>query len=368
MHQTITGSQQAMRREMRIVAIVAVPLSLYAIAVVAFLNGTLAPYVLQFRILAQIAAMSWVAVAAICFICHLFLEWRRTGVMTKRPIMALVSFLRQRWEYDRLISALTPPLMFVVLLTIFGAFKQLILPRAGFHFDPAIAAADRALFGGRNAWEVTHMIFSSPKATMAIDWVYHSWFLPMSVGVMLCGVLRGRPDLRAQYLLAYLLVWILIGSVLAFAYTSAGPAYYGDFVSDNNPFTALIERLRVQQTALPHYQIQALLVQKGLRAYFGQPMIGTGISAMPSMHVSLAVLFACAAWSLGRVWGKLATGYVVLIWIGSIHLGWHYALDGIAAAPLAAGVWLASGIIVRQVLAIGQASTQRDSIMNEAAI
>ncbi len=75
--------------------------------------------------------------------------------------------------------------------------------------------------------------------------------------------------------------------------------------------------------------------------------LGAGISAMPSLHNAMAVLFACAAWHANRRMGWLFSGYAVLIWIGSIHLGWHYAIDGIVAAVLTIAIWKLTGLFHR---------------------
>lgn len=72
------------------------------------------------------------------------------------------------------------------------------------------------------------------------------------------------------------------------------------------------------------------------------------------MHVAIAVLIACASWQLNRRLGWVMILFALLIWIGSIHLAWHYAVDGLSALPLALGIWWLSGIIAdRFVLAEG---------------
>jgi hypothetical protein len=55
------------------------------------------------------------------------------------------------------------------------------------------------------------------------------------------------------------------------------------------------------------------------------------------MHVSIAALLVIATWNLNRWLGVLMLVNAVVIFVGSIHLGWHYALDGYAAAL---GTWL----------------------------
>jgi membrane-associated phospholipid phosphatase len=74
----------------------------------------------------------------------------------------------------------------------------------------------------------------------------------------------------------------------------------------------------------------------------GKEMLN-GISAMPSMHVAMAVLFALVGWKTNRGLGALLTIYAILIQIGSVHLGWHYAVDGYASAAAVSSLWLVVG-------------------------
>jgi membrane-associated phospholipid phosphatase len=86
-----------------------------------------------------------------------------------------------------------------------------------------------------------------------------------------------------------------------------------------------------------------------LRAFGGDTLaVGAGISAMPSVHNALAILFAFAAWRVNKPLGSIFAAYAVLIWVGSIHLGWHYAIDGLAAAGLTLGIWLAVGRVTKR--------------------
>jgi membrane-associated phospholipid phosphatase len=88
--------------------------------------------------------------------------------------------------------------------------------------------------------------------------------------------------------------------------------------------------------------------QRGLwqSAETGQWTAFGGISAMPSLHVAVAVLLAIVAWNCSWRIGLLATGYTVVIGIGSVVLGWHYAVDGYVGTALAACCWIAAGWMV----------------------
>jgi hypothetical protein len=70
----------------------------------------------------------------------------------------------------------------------------------------------------------------------------------------------------------------------------------------------------------------------------GLSELGSGISAFPSLHLAMATLWLL---TLRRVWPWAhwpLVGVVVVVEIGSVHLGWHYAIDGFFSI---AATWLA---------------------------
>src|SRR3546814_4230149 len=114
------------------------------------------------------------------------------------------------------------------------------LASAGFCCDPRAAEIDRARSLGHDPWRVTHAIFS-PMATYAIDRAYHGWFAPMSLGVLLCAFgARRSYRLRTQYLLSYIAVWVVIGSVFAYLLPSAGPCFDPVFTGGASGFQPLL--------------------------------------------------------------------------------------------------------------------------------
>jgi len=289
----------------------------------------------------------WCLLALAGLLWLLFKHRPRGGGAAVSPLAVIAAWGRNRWERDRLISLAWPPLLFAALMASFNAFKQMILPAAGFRFDPLFADIDRALFLGHDPWRITHAVFGSPAATGLIDKAYHGWFVPMALGLIICAFLpRLTFRLRTQYMLSYIAMWIGVGSLLAFLLPSAGPCFYMQFAGPSPEFQALMEKLAADQAAMGS-PISALTFQSGLlRMYGGDTlMIGGGISAMPSVHNGLAALFAFAAFRINRKAGWAMAGYAALIWIGSIHLGWHYAIDGLVSFALAWGIWRAAGRI-----------------------
>lgn len=76
----------------------------------------------------------------------------------------------------------------------------------------------------------------------------------------------------------------------------------------------------------------------------------TGISAFPSLHVAIPVLYCCVAIATGRRWLiGLAATFAVVIFLATIHLGWHYAIDGYAAALGTRLIWWLTGRVDKPV-------------------
>jgi hypothetical protein len=291
----------------------------------------------------------WFIVGLVALLATIVRQARASG---REPFLGhcLLNFVGERWERDHGASLIWPPLLFAVLMASFNAYKQMVLPIAGFGLDPFLREADKLLFFGVDPWRVTHAVLGSPAATMLIDRSYHGWFVPMALGLLICAWLPASTyKLRTQYILSYIGVWIGIGSVLAFLLPSAGPCFYSAFHGADPSFDELLRRLGDIQDVSDD-RMTALGNQAALLSSFGsdQLRIGRGISAMPSVHNGLAVLFALAGFRLSKAAGVFLSAYAVVIWIGSIHLGWHYALDGIVAAALTIGIWRISGRIAER--------------------
>ena len=70
-----------------------------------------------------------------------------------------------------------------------------------------------------------------------------------------------------------------------------------------------------------------------------------GISAMPSIHVAMAVVFALLGMRVNCWLGIVLIAYAVIIQIGSVILGWHYAIDGYVSIILTILLWKLVGKI-----------------------
>lgn len=241
---------------------------------------------------------------------------------------------------------------FVLLLTatsfLFSAFtslKSLIPELNPFAFDEAFAAIDRTLHLGVDPWVITHSIFKGPIATGVINLFYNLWFFLYWV-VLFFFILRVSPKVeRLQYMITHMLSWFIIGGLLATVMSSAGPVYYSHFSGGPDPFTPLMDIVRGHDVWLVHYlpwiKVWALDTQTLLWNNYisGDPSLASGISAMPSMHVSMAVLMALAMGRINKFFAVFFWTFAVIIQIGSVHLAWHYAIDGYLAAILTIIVW-----------------------------
>jgi membrane-associated phospholipid phosphatase len=75
--------------------------------------------------------------------------------------------------------------------------------------------------------------------------------------------------------------------------------------------------------------------------------VAGAISAMPSLHVASSCGFYLLARARNRWLGRLFFVFLVLMLLGSIHLGWHYAIDGYAGLAGAVVIWWLCGRLVR---------------------
>ena len=231
----------------------------------------------------------------------------------------------------------------------FSAIKAGIPDLQAFAFDETFIAWDAALHGGMQPWQLLQPILGTPLMTRALDQAYYLWF-PILYHTFYWQVFtKKRPELRLQFITAFLLSWMIIGSAAAVALSSAGPVFLARLGLDASAFTGLFDYLASVDAGI---EVFAMTVQDMLwQAYAeGVDMPFEGISAMPSMHVAIAFLLALIGWQRHWLLGLAYSLFALLIFFGSIHLGFHYAVDGYIAILIVAAIWWGSGKIAKRAL------------------
>jgi PAP2 superfamily len=243
---------------------------------------------------------------------------------------------------ERIAAALPVLLLYPVFISASTGLKAVIPAIQPFAWDAQFAAWDSFLHGGRQPWEWLQPLFGRPYATDVIDQLYLGWFYVGGIMLFWQMLSLRRPRLRMQFFLSIVLIWILLGNVAAIVLSSAGPCYYGRVTGLPDPFAPLIDYL---QGADDVVFLWALLVQEELWKTYLDPSAGVlhGISAMPSLHVTAAFCYTLLGFAVSRRLGLALGLFTVAILIGSVHLGWHYAIDGYAGMLGAYVIWRTVG-------------------------
>ena len=256
-----------------------------------------------------------------------------------------------------LVARRGPPLMAVIGLAVVGiaAFTTLklsITQFVPFWGDPFLLRLDKALHFGDPGLHLHAMLpdwFGGFIGVIYGPVWFTTWF-----GFIGAMALHPDPQLRQRYFLTIALVFSLLGSLAATLFASVGPLFYEHFFDATDYETLLA---RIYSTPVGDYmqQARALLIAN----YDAErPAMGTGISAMPSMHLAITTLNVLLLFRLNRIAGLVGCGFLALIQIGSVYLGWHYAVDGYASIVAVAVIW---SLVGRLMTHSGEPATARAS-------
>jgi hypothetical protein len=144
------------------------------------------------------------------------------------------------------------------------------------------------------------------------------------------------PAVRSRFFLTFMLTWSFGGTLLAIRFSSAGPCFWQRLHLPGNPYADIMENLRRANAVVP---LGVIEVQNTLWMGYSKHTLIAGIPAIPSMHNATALLLALTALHLGRKLAILLWCHCILVFLGSIWLGWHYSIDCYAAFAITSFFW-----------------------------
>lgn len=227
----------------------------------------------------------------------------------------------------------------------FTALKTLLNDTVPFTWDHRLADLEKLLHFGKQPWQ--WLAIENPAVTRAIESGYASWAALLIVVPFAVALRRSDSAARMRFLISITLVFILLGNVAAGSFMSAGPFWFELSGARPNEYAGLFAYL---SQANPDGTLSTVGFQRYLwNAHLqGTPQFANGISAFPSVHVAVATLYLLYAWKLGRLPRIAAALFLAAIMTGSVHLGWHYAVDGYAGGLGAALIYAAVGALQRR--------------------
>ncbi|WP_235953223.1 phosphatase PAP2 family protein [Salipiger sp. PrR002] len=217
--------------------------------------------------------------------------------------------------------------------TLFKTGMPALLP---YFADPLLADLDAWLHGGTDPWRLVDDTLGSDVARQILPVYQGPWLLLAFLFPVLLVATDDDSARVSRFLTLYCAAWVLIGNLLALAGLSVGPIYY-DRLLGTARFTELQQMLDTQGVD----QIFLGQVQEFLWRMYrsGKHALGTGISAFPSVHVSVAftVTLYCLERSALLVLPGLAFAAAILLL--SVWSGYHYAIDGYVSILAMLGLW-----------------------------
>lgn len=199
--------------------------------------------------------------------------------------------------------------------------------------DDAFLVLDRLLLpDGLIPW-IERTTAASARLADLLTHVYFHDYLWMVVLVALLWVRGDRARLRWTF------VSVCFVYVLGILTTAAYPSY-GPFFFERERFAWLAETpVGMAQRGLAGSLVASTRTVAEGGALVAQPF--SGVAAFPSLHVAHMVILMVIAWRPWRLFALFVGVIALLTTIATVAFGWHYLVDAVGGAVLAAAVTLA---------------------------
>jgi len=299
-----------------------VVVTLFTMALAYYVNG---PYVFIFKHTGEIvmAALLYIGLLGIIWdgtliiVGLIFEAWRRWGLYGEGITMSVNSSRKVRFFTRGLFSLV---LILITTFIIYGTGN--------------ITLISLSLIGSTTEWKdpifwaieepVLKWITSIPINTGAWDMLYHSaWGIELFAAFIL--IVIGR---TSRVVLNYCVSMILLfyfGRFLGVLNPVMGPAFFKP---------ELFSHLNGSITEIAMQRVADIMAIGPEAAKDRSGMLLGGVSAMPSLHLGMVTLTTIWLAIERRATLFVTVPWVILVWISTVVLGWHYILDGAGGVVL----------------------------------
>jgi PAP2 superfamily len=222
---------------------------------------------------------------------------------------ALCSFVCTRWEGRQFVTLLRPAATVIVIFTLYTSLGQLGIAAMPYQADAALSRLDTALFGVDPSLFVQR--YQSPGWIEFFSFIYGA-FIPYIYLSMALGCL-GRPPLeRDQFLTGWVFTYAI--SYLGYLFLPA----HGPIVYHAADYQVTLAGGFFYRTVL-----RGVEVSGGLQGAF------------PSLHVGGSLYLCLFDLKTNRLRGLTYLPMVLLIYLSTVFLRYHYVVDLIAGTVIA---------------------------------
>jgi hypothetical protein len=257
---------------------------------------------------------------------------------SEKPLQDLLRRMKAIFKHrDTMLRGIPMFLALLLFMYAFTLFKANISRFMPFSWDVTFDHLDQAIHFGTRPWEWLHPVFGNIVGTLVLNVNYNLWFMVMQMFLVYFAFLQTPGIARTRFYVCFFLICSIGGSMMAILFSSAGPCYFGFVVGGTGPYVSLTQYLREVNSVVPIWAVDTQDMLWNLR---NKGSIMGGISAMPSVHNATALLFVLTTWNRSKRLRNLLIAHMILIFLGSVHLGWHYAVDAYSAWALTLVLWV----------------------------
>ncbi|WP_432450430.1 phosphatase PAP2 family protein [Aliiroseovarius marinus] len=204
-----------------------------------------------------------------------------------------------------------------------------------FWADPLLAELDRILHFGTDPWVFAHAMQGMIPNAFVFYFYQYIWLLPAIFLPALLILFDTDQSRIRRFVILWLFADIAIGNLLALAFMSGGPIFYG-LIEGTDRFAPFISSARDMGLMDDWLAEFAGLLWS---SHAQNALLPPGISAFPSVHLAMACLFALYAWERAPQTWPVAGLLLLMYQFFSVYIGWHYAIDGYVSILLMTGLW-----------------------------